>query len=230
VNLVFREVEKVIAMSRNPFVSPFESLPNTLPIFPLPGAILMPQSELPLNIFEPRYINMINDALGDHRMIGMIQPDPNEKGEGAVYLTGCAGRITQFRETSDGRYELVLSGVCRFDLVEELATTRGYRLIVPDWSRFACDYVDNEEQLQGEQQRLMTTLEHYLESRELEADLPMFRRMPVEKLIDALTMALPFTEQEKQMLLETVEPEQRLANFITLIYDDIEVPGSATRH
>ncbi len=173
---------------------------------------------------------MINDALGDQRMIGMIQPDPNENGEGAVYRTGCAGRITQFRETSDGRYELVLSGVCRFDLDEELSTTRGYRLIVPDWSRFACDYIDNEEQLQGEQQRLMTMLEHYFDSRELEADLPMFRRMPVEILIDALTMALPFTEQEKQMLLETVEPEQRLANFIALIYDDIEVPGSATRH
>ena len=118
---------------------------------------------------------MIDDALDGHRMIGMIQPDPNEKGEDAVYLSGCAGRITQFRETSDGRYELVLSGVCRFNLVEELATTtRGYRLIVPDWSRFACDYVDNEEQLQGEQQRLMTTLEHYLDSRELEADLPIF--------------------------------------------------------
>jgi Lon protease-like protein len=217
-------------MNKNPFIAPFESLPNTLPIFPLPGAILMPNSELPLNIFEPRYINMINDALGDHRMIGMIQPDPEEKGEDTVYRTGCAGRITQFRESSDGRYELVLSGVCRFDLAEELSTTRGYRLILPDWSRFTCDYADNEAKLQGEQKQLMATLEHYLESRELEADLSMFSRMPVEKLIDALTMALPFTEQEKQMLLETVEPEQRLASFIKLIYDDVEVPDSVTRH
>ena len=217
-------------MNKNPFIAPFESLPNTLPIFPLPGAILMPNSELPLNIFEPRYINMINDALGGHRMIGMIQPDPEERGEDTLYRTGCAGRITQFRESSDGRYELVLSGVCRFDLAEELSTTRGYRLILPDWSRFTCDYADNEAKLQGEQKQLMATLEHYLESRELEADLPMFSRMPVEKLIDALTMALPFTEQEKQMLLETVEPEQRLANFIKLIYDDVEIPDSVTRH
>ncbi len=217
-------------MNKNPFIAPFESLPSTLPIFPLPGAILMPNSELPLNIFEPRYINMINDALGGHRMIGMIQPDSDEKGEDTVYSTGCAGRITQFRESSDGRYELVLSGVCRFDLAEELSTTRGYRLILPDWSRFTCDYDDNEAKLQGEQKQLMATLEHYLETRELEADLSMFSRMPVEKLIDALTMALPFTEQEKQMLLETVEPEQRLANFIKLIYDDAEIPDSVTRH
>jgi hypothetical protein len=217
-------------MNKNPFVPAFESLPNSLPIFPLPGAILMPHSELPLNIFEPRYINMIDDALASHRLIGMIQPDPGQQDEDAVYLTGCAGRITQFRETVDGRYELVLSGLCRFDIDQELSTTRGYRLIGPDWSRFACDYADNEALLQGEQQRLMSTLEHYLDSRGLEADIPMFSSMPVEKLVDALVMALPFTGEEKQMLLETVEPMQRLTSFIALIYDDVEVPGSATRH
>ena len=217
-------------MSNNPFIPTFDSLPKTLPIFPLPGAILMPQSELPLNIFEPRYLNMINDVLGGHRMIGMIQPDPNGKPEDAVYGTGCAGRITQFRETGDGRIELLLSGVCRFDLGDELPTTRGYRLILPDWSRFADDYADHEDRLQGERQRLMTTLEHYLDARELEADLPMFGRLPVGRLIDSLTMALPLTEQEKQMLLETVEPEKRLANFIALLEADVEIPDSVTRH
>jgi len=217
-------------MSNNPFVPPFDSLPSTLPIFPLPGAILMPQSELPLNIFEPRYLNMISDALGGHRMIGMIQPDPNAKAKDAVYFTGCAGRITQFRETGDGRIELLLSGVCRFDLGDELASTRGYRLIVPDWSRFVDDYVDHEDRLQGERQRLMATLEHYLDARELEADLAMFGRLPVGRLIDSLTMALPLTEQEKQMLLETVEPEKRLANFIALLEADVEIPHSVTRH
>jgi len=217
-------------MSNNPFIPPFDSLPSTLPIFPLPGAILMPQSELPLNIFEPRYLNMINDAFGGHRMIGMIQPDPNAKAKDAVYFTGCAGRITQFRETGDGRIELLLSGVCRFDLGDELASTRGYRLIVPDWSRFVDDYVDHEDRLQGERQRLMATLEHYLDARELEADLAMFGRLPVGRLIDSLTMALPLTEQEKQMLLETVEPEKRLANFIALLEADVEIPHSVTRH
>ena len=217
-------------MNHNPFVPTFDSLPNTVPIFPLSGAIVMPQSELPLNIFEPRYLNMINDVLGSHRMIGMIQPDPSARAEGATYRTGCAGRITQFRETADGRIELLLSGVCRFDLGEELPTTRGYRLIVPDWSRFADDYADHEDRLQGERQRLLTTLEHYLDARGLEADLAMFGRLPVGRLIDSLMMALPLTEQEKQMLLENVEPEKRLASFIALIEADVEFPDSATRH
>jgi Lon protease-like protein len=217
-------------MGKNPFIPPFDSLPNTLPIFPLPGAILMPQSELPLNIFEPRYLNMINDALGGQCMIGMIQPDPNAKAERAVYRTGCAGRITQFRETDDGRIELLLSDVCRFDLGDELSTTRGYRLIMPDWSRFADDYADHEDRLQGERQRLLTTLEYYLDARGLEADLPMFGRLPVGRLIDSLMMALPLAEQEKQMLLETVKPEKRLVNFIALIEADVEVPDSVTRH
>ena len=217
-------------MNTNPFIPAFDSLPNALPIFPLPGAILMPQSELPLNIFEPRYLNMINDALGGKRLIGMIQPNPEVKSGEVLYRTGCAGRITQFRETSDGRIELVLSGVCRFDLGEELATTRGYRLVVPEWSRFACDYADHEERLQRERQRLLSTLEHYLDARGLEADLPTFGRLPVGRLIDSLVMALPLTDQEKQMLLETVEPEKRLASFIALLETDAEVPDSATRH
>ena len=217
-------------MSRNPFIPSFDALPNSLPIFPLPGAILMPESELPLNIFEPRYLNMVNDALGGHRLIGMIQPDLNAEAGEAVCRTGCAGRITQYRETNDGRIELVLSGVCRFDLGEELPTTRGYRLIVPDWSRFDCDYADHEDRLQGERQRLMTSLEHYLNAHELEADLSMFGRLPVGRLIDSLVMALPLTGEQKQLLLETVEPEKRLASFIALIDADDEVPDSATRH
>ena len=217
-------------MSKGPFVATFADLPNSVPIFPLPGAVLMPHAELPLNVFEPRYLNMVDDVLGSHRMIGMIQPDVDADSDEAICQVGCAGRITQFRETRDGRYEMVLSGVCRFEVNEELPTTRGYRLVAPGWSRFACDYDHPETRLQAEQQRLMTTLEHYLEAREMEADLASFQQMPVVNLVDALTMALPFTQQEKQMLLESVEPEQRLANFLALIYEDAEVPQSVTRH
>ena len=217
-------------MSKDPFVATFEDLPNSMPIFPLPGAVLMPHAELPLNIFEPRYLNMVDDVLGSHRMIGMIQPDVDAGSDEAICQVGCAGRITQFRETRDGRYEMVLSGVCRFEVNEELPTTRGYRLVAPDWSRFACDYDHPEIRLQAEQQRLMTTLEHYLDAREMKADLASFQQMPVVNLVDALTMALPFTPQEKQMLLESVEPEQRLTNFLALIYEDAEVPQSVTRH
>ena len=145
-------------MSSNPFIPPFEALPDTLPIFPLPGAIVLPHTELPLNIFEPRYLNMTNDALGSHRMIGMIQPDPQGETEGRVYRTGCAGRITQFRETADCRIEMTLTGVCRFDLAEELSTTRGYRLVVPDWSRFAGDYEDHDDEVEGLHEQFIATL------------------------------------------------------------------------
>ena len=107
-------------MSYTPFMPGFDQLPETLPIFPLSDAVVMPGSELPLNIFEPRYLNMVSDALSTHRMIGMIQPDPDARDEDGLCRTGCAGRITQYRETSDGRIEMVLSGVCRFDLGEEL--------------------------------------------------------------------------------------------------------------
>ena len=96
-------------MSQYPFAVPFRKLPRTLPIFPLPGAVLMPGNDLPLNIFEPRYLNMVSDALGSHRMIGMIQPDPQSDDPDALSLTGCAGRITQYRETRDGRIEMVLN-------------------------------------------------------------------------------------------------------------------------
>lgn len=217
-------------MSRGPFFAEYDELPSSLPVFPLPGAVLMPHAELPLNVFEPRYLNMVNDALAGHRMIGMIQPDADAAAKESLFQTGCAGRITQFRETRDGRYEMVLSGVCRFDVSEELPTTRGYRLVVPDWSRFGCDYEHPEAQLQAEQARLMTSLEHYLAVHELEADLESFQRMPVVQLIDALAMALPFTEQEKQTLLESVEPDQRLSRFLSLIYDDSRLPDSITRH
>ncbi|MDH3537142.1 MAG: LON peptidase substrate-binding domain-containing protein [Gammaproteobacteria bacterium] len=217
-------------MSHNPFITPFESLPETLPIFPLPGAVVMPGAELPLNIFEPRYLNMVNDALGKHRMIGMIQPDPDADNDIDVCRTGCAGRITQYRETRDCRIEMVLTGVCRFDVSEELSTTRGYRLVVPDWSRFSDDYVDHGKTLDGRHPELIETLKQFFETKGYEADLAMLERMPAARLADSLTLALPFSAREKQMLLETVDAENRLANFIALLDGEFEVPDSATRH
>ena len=217
-------------MSKNPFITPFESLPDTLPIFPLPGAIVMPGAELPLNIFEPRYLNMVSDALGNHRMIGMIQPDPDADNEIDVCRTGCAGRITQYRETGDCRIEMVLTGVCRFDVTKELSTTRGYRLIVPDWSRFAGDYVDHGELFESRHRELVETLKRYFEIKGYEADLEMLGRLPATRLADSLAMALPFSAREKQVLLETVDAETRLANFIALVGGEFDVPDTATRH
>ncbi len=217
-------------MSSNPFISPFDALPATLPIFPLAGAIVLPRTELPLNIFEPRYLKMVEDALGSHRMIGMIQPDPSARNDAAVYRTGCAGRITQYRETSDCRIEMVLTGVCRFDVGEELPTTRGYRMIMPDWSRFADDYVEHDEVLRPRHAQLIESLKHYFDVNDLEADIPMLERLPTARLVDSLVLALPLESAEKQMLLESVSAMERLENFVALLEGDFDIPDSATRH
>ncbi len=217
-------------MKTNPFVTPFDALPETLPIFPLTGALVMPGAELPLNIFEPRYLNMVNDALAGHRMIGMIQPDPAADNDIDLCRTGCAGRITQYRETSDCRIEMVLSGVCRFDVVEELSTTRGYRLVVPDWSRFADDYLDHDDLPEQRHQQLVESLRRFFDSRGYEADMAMLEKLPSARLVDSLTMALPFSNQEKQMLLETVDARARLDSFVALVNGEFEVPDSVTRH
>ena len=217
-------------MNYNPFIAPYDLLPETLPIFPLSGSILLPGSELPLNIFEPRYLNMVRDALGTHHMIGMIQPDIIARDDTALCDTGCAGRITQYRETSDGRIEMVLSGVCRYDRGEELSTTRGYRLIVPNWSRFSIDYEDHEGLLGGEHDRLIRTLKSYFEVKGLEAEWTMLERLPTVRLMNSLSMALPFSEQDKQVLLETVEPAERLFTFTSLLESELHTPRLVTRH
>jgi Lon protease-like protein len=217
-------------MSYSPFTARYDQLPDTLPVFPLPGAIVMPGNELPLNIFEPRYLNMVTDALSTHRMIGMIQPDPDAENTTDLCHTGCAGRITQYRETDDGRIEMVLSGVCRFDRGEELPTTRGYRLIVPDWSRFRDDYADQEGTLRAEHDRLLRTLKRYFQAKGLEADWSMAERLSTVRLMNSLHMALPLGERNKQVLLETVEPAERLHTFYGLLDGALQIRGSVVRH
>jgi Lon protease-like protein len=217
-------------MNSNPFIVPHEQLPATLPIFPLPGVIVMPGNELPLNIFEPRYLNMVSDALSTHRMIGMIQPDQDASHESALCHTGCAGRITQYRETNDGRIELILSGVCRFDLVEELPTTRGYRLIVPNWSRFSDDYADHEGLLRDKHDQLMHTLKRYCVAKGLETDWPMLERLSTLRLMNSMNMALPISERDKQVLLQTVHPAERLDIFTALLDSEMRASVSDIRH
>jgi len=217
-------------MSYSPFIAPYEQLPKTLPIFPLPGAIVLPGNELPLNIFEPRYLNMVNDALSTHRMIGMIQPNPDAGDEAELYHTGCAGRITEYRETVDGRIEIVLSGVCRYDVDEVLPTTRGYRLSVPNWSRFTGDYAVEEDKLHGEHERLVQTLKSYFKANGLDTDWSSLQQLPTVKLMNSLSMALPFSEQDKQVLLETIEPAERLFTFTGLLGSEHQASESDTRH
>lgn len=201
-------------MKPNRFTPTFASLPAAIPIFPLPRAILLPHAQLPLNIFEPRYLNMTLDALGSDRMIGMIQPDPS--GDAAdVYEVGCAGRITAFNETDDGRLLIVLTGVCRFRVAEELASTRGYRRVRPDWRKFPRDLEEHE--VTGiDLPELIQTVRRYLELQELEADLQSLARLPGELLINHLAMNLPFDPEEKQVLVEAMTPSERGRTLMTL--------------
>jgi Lon protease-like protein len=217
-------------VSSNPFIAPYEHLPDTLPVFPLPGAIVMPGSELPLNVFEPRYLNMVGDALATHHMIGMIQPDPGSAGDTGLYGTGCAGRITQYRETADGRIELVLTGVCRFDIAEELPTTRGYRMVLPQWARFSGDCSTEEKLTVTTRRRLLQALKGYFRLRGLDIDWTMLERLSTVTLMNSMSMALPLGEEDKQVLLETVQPADRLDRFIAILANEISSPGKATRH
>ncbi len=217
-------------MAHSAFTQPFEKLPDTLPVFPLPGAILMPGNELPLNVFEPRYLNMVNDALGSHRLIGMIQPGPDTVDDEALCLTGCAGRIVQFRETSDGRVEMVLDGVCRFDVRETLPTTRGYRMIVPDWSRFQSDYDKHDDELPGEHDRLVSTVKLYAESKGMSADWEALERLSTVRLMNSLSMALPLSVEDKQVLLEALDSRDRLNALIGMLGSATEPTVSIVKH
>lgn len=206
------------AMPTNCFILPFERLPATLPIFPLHNAVVMPGAQLPLNIFEPRYLNMVFDSLGAERMIGMVQPDSATKGEHQpkVYRTGTAGRISSFSETPDGRLLIVLSGVCRFDIREEIPTTRGYRRVIPDWDRFRSDYALSDP-VPCDPGKLMELLKEYFRRKNLNADWTILKPMPLPVLVNVLVSRLPFDVPERQALVEAVSIEDRYAKLLRLL-------------
>ncbi len=210
---------------QSPFIPRFDHLPATLPIFPLAGAVVMPGAQLPLNIFEPRYLNMVQDALASHHLIGMIQPDEQAgDSEPRLHRTGCAGRISAYQETYDGRIEIVLSGVCRFDIREELPTTRGYRLVVPDWSRFSSDYEFPRFDEARQQAPFFNVLDHYLETQELELDESVIRKLPFARLLNVLTTLLPLRHADKQAIIEAVSFDERYR----LLISRFEQSGSGT--
>jgi uncharacterized protein len=219
-------------------------LPEMLPIFPLTGVLLLPRGRLPLNVFEPRYLAMVRDALGGQRLIGMVQPnqpqDDNRgprSGGGAtppVYPIGCAGRLTQFNETDDGRFVITLTGVSRFRIAEELPLLSGYRRIVPDWAPFAHDR-DIPETPEFDRARLIRGLQSYFTQRQLSADWSAVEKAPSEHLITSLAMACPFVPSEKQALLEAADLGERAKLLTTLVEMAAIKPagednGGGTRH
>lgn len=190
---------------QSPFLPAFDQLPTTLPIFPLQSALVFPGAQLPLNIFEPRYLNMVQDAMATHHLIGMVQPDPrNDEPAHGVHTTGGAGRITYYSETRDGRIEIILTGVCRFDIVRELSCIRGYRLVEPAWRRFRKDYVLSTHDEQPERERFFAALDDYLTAKALEIDTAAIRQMSFPLLVNVLCTLLPLPHEDKQRMLEAV--------------------------
>lgn len=194
------------------------TLPDRLVLFPLTGALLLPGGVLPLNIFEPRYLAMTDAALGEGRMIGMIQPleGKGDAGDPPTYKTGCAGRIIEFRESGDGRYLINLEGVSRFDVAEELPRTELFRRVRPDWSRYTGD-ADEIELPDFDAARLVEKLTPFLRRHRIKADLSAANSVPAVRLVDAVAMMGPFAPAEKQALLEAAPAER--ARLLTKLVD-----------
>lgn len=194
-------------------------LPEALPLFPLPGALLLPRARLPLHIFEPRYLAMLDDALKTPaRLIGMIQPAVHGKGSSdSLHQIGCAGRVTQFSETEDGRYMITLSGVSRFRVIEELTGFQPYRRCSAAWGDFDRDLGPSEKDGEFDRTGFLDLLARFFDHRELSTDWESLRDADDELLINSLSMLLEFQPEDKQALLEAPSLKTRRETLVTLM-------------
>jgi Lon protease-like protein len=211
------------------FTTTFETLPGDLPIFPLTGVVLLPRGKLPLNIFEPRYLALVEDALSSNRLIGMVQPSDSGRTSRnpAIFPLGCAGRISQFAETDDGRILITLTGVCRFAITQELEPRRGYRRVVPNWASYYEDCDPEPPSGAVDRTRLITGLRTYFKLQELSANWDAIEATPDDRLITSLAMICPFGPTEKQALLEAKDLEERARALIALIEMAVLEGGTA---
>lgn len=194
-------------------------LPDVIPLFPLPGALLLPRSRLPLHLFEPRYLAMLEDALKTpQRLIGMIQPNkvPGREGPG-LFSIGCAGRITQFSETEDGRYMVTLGGVSRFRLSEEIEGFTPYRRARVSWTGFERDMGAEEKDPAFDRPGFLKGLSQFFDSQDLHTDWDSLKEADDELLINSLSMLLGFEPEDKQALLEAPSLSTRRETLVTLI-------------
>ncbi|MGB0342630.1 MAG: LON peptidase substrate-binding domain-containing protein [Parvibaculales bacterium] len=195
-----------------------DDLPQTVPVFPLSGVLLLPRGQLPLNIFEPRYLDMFEDALGRGRMIGILQPEDGQEDDSRPQLqkVGCIGRITSFSETEDGRMIVSLTGVARFRVAEELDVTTSYRQIAADYRPYDSDLIADIGALDVNREGLLDVLRRYLERNNMAADWEAIEQSGNEALVNSLSIISPYGVQEKQALLEAESLAERAEILIAL--------------
>jgi Lon protease-like protein len=198
----------------------FEELPSEFAVFPLSGALLLPRGKLPLNIFESRYLAMVQDSLASGRMFGMIQPDANaptsDAGEG-LYRVGCLGRLSSFSETDDGRLLVTLTGLIRFTVRAELGERRGYRLVRGDFSGYVEDLALDRPPAGIEREAILSALRAYFTRRSVDANWDAIRGLSDDGLVITLAMACPFEAVEKQALLEAPTDVDRASTLLALL-------------
>ncbi len=203
-------------------------LPDTIPLFPLPGALLLPRARLPLHIFEPRYLAMLDDTLKtSHRMIGMIQPQEVPAGcPEKLHQIGCAGRVTGFSETEDGRYMITLTGVSRFRTLQQVTGFAPYIRADVDWEGFDRDLGGPEHDTALNRDKFMPLLERYFRANDLDTDWNNLKQAEDELLLNSLSMLCPFPPEDKQALLEAPSLETRRETLITLLEFALHSDGS----
>ena len=207
----------------NPTSVPDHGLPSEFPVFPLEGALLLPRGRLPLNVFEPRYLSMTEDALAQGRLLGMVQPNPalpSGPSGPALYRVGCLGRVSSFSETDDGRFLITLTGLARYAIVEELPRRRGYRRVRADLSAFLEDLDVYGGGSGFDRTELLVSLRAYFARRGFEANWDAIEQMEDESLVVTLAMVCPFAPAEKQALLEADSPADRAQALLTLLAID----------
>ena len=211
-------------------------LPPRIPVFPLRGAILLPRATLPLNVFEPRYLSMLDDVMAGARVIGVIQPagnDDDEEMESPLGKTfglrkvGCAGRITSYQELDDGRIVITLTGVIRFEIIDEALTQKPYRVMSVTYDRFANDLTEGLGEEQVDRQGLLRVLKNYLEANRMRADWPSIQRASSEVLINALSVMCPYGPEEKQALLEAADLRSRAEVLVALAEIELASNGGS---
>jgi Lon protease-like protein len=215
---------------RSPFINPYDALPDELPIYALENALL-PGGQLPLELSEPNDLALFLHALKTDQLIGMVQPKDTNK-QGHVYGTGCAGRMRQYRERNDGRLNVMLTGICRYRIVEELPSKNGFRIARVDWSLYKNDY-ETEEVDTLAVNNFKATLRNYFNRYNMQADWKVLDELPIEEVVNNLVLVLNLDIGSKQRLLESVTVTERLALFSEILEqkeDPILVPASESQH